>query len=296
MERRIVLLNCEAGAFGSDASQFTRQLVDGFAANGCRAEIHLLDGRQVCAAAAYHATTTRRLVIGGGDGTIAAAAQAIGGRQCELAILPLGTRNHFARDLGLPTSLDEAIRLAVRGRARPVDLGRVNDAVFVNNVSIGSYALMVRQRDSWQHRTGLPKWLATIPASGQVLARLRFHRLRIATERPGDPVVTPLLFVGNNRYSLERAALGSRSALSDGQLAVYAVARRSRIALLWFGLRTLFGRADLARDFVLVEECSQLTVGSHASHVEAALDGEIRRLRYPLRFESMAGALQVVAP
>ncbi len=106
--------------------------------------------------------------------------------------------------------------------------------------------------------------------------------------------MTSLLFVGNNRYSLERGEIGSRSSLTEGKLSVFAVAARSRLALLWFGIRAMTGLVNRTTDFVALGECESLTVDAHGKSVDVALDGEVRALAFPLRFQIKAGALRIV--
>jgi diacylglycerol kinase family enzyme len=214
----------------------------------------------------------------------------------ELALLPLGTLNHLARDLGIPSVLEEAAALAVTGKTAPVDVATVNDQRFVNNASIGLYPFMVRVREDARERAGLPKWLATLPATWAALSRLPHHRLRIDTGRGAKPLITSLLFIGNNRYALEAGSVGTRETLADGLLSVFAVAHRTRLGLIWFALRALFGQADRKADFVAIGECPELTVHSTGQSVEIALDGEVRRLRSPLKFAVAARALKIVVP
>jgi diacylglycerol kinase family enzyme len=224
-------------------------------------------------------------------------AQALSDRPgTELALLPLGTLNHLARDLGISAVIDEAAALAVGGTAVPVDVAVVNDHCFVNNASVGLYPFMVRLRDDARERHGLPKWLATLPATWAALSRLPHHPLRIDMGEGIRPLITSLLFIGNNRYALEAGSVGTRASLADGLLSVFAVAHRTRLGLIWFALRTLFGHADRHADFVAIGETAALTVHSTGESIEIALDGEVRRLKSPLKFHVNAGALMVVVP
>ena len=77
-----------------------------------------------------------------------------------MGVLPLGTLNHFARDLGIPTDLEEAVRVVVEGTVREVDVGEANGRVFVNNSSIGLYPDAVSLRDAWMERDSMHKWVA----------------------------------------------------------------------------------------------------------------------------------------
>src|SRR6185503_9048517 len=117
-----------------------------------------------------------------------------------LGILPLGTLNHFARDLGLPADLDEAAKLIAGRNGRRVDIGEMNDRVFINNSAIGLYPLMVVDRDLQRRRLGRSKRLAMLVASVRTLVRFNHQRLTLTVNDRKAQVDTPLLFVGNNDY------------------------------------------------------------------------------------------------
>jgi diacylglycerol kinase family enzyme len=291
-----VLINREGGAASAAGDKLSDQVGAAFEKAGGSADVQLLKADEIDRALTRAAKRGARFVVAGGDGTIAAAAQALAGRKTELAILPLGTLNHFAKDLGIPVELDDAAKLAVNGRAQGIDVGEVNERRFVNNVSVGLYPFMVRDRDDIRERRGWPKWLATVPAGWGALSRLRHHRLHIDLEDGKQPVVTPLLFVGNNRYSLDSGSVGSRASLREGKLAIYAVKRSSRAALLWFGARALIGLADHARDFAAVGESLAFTVAASGRRIEIALDGEVTQMQSPLAFRAFPGELRVVVP
>jgi diacylglycerol kinase family enzyme len=290
-----ILVNGAGGAAAAAGEGLAGTIGAAFAAAGTAAEVRILEPSQM-ADAVRAAAAGGRVVVAGGDGTAACAAQALKGSEAELALLPLGTLNHLARDLGIPADIEGAAALAAHGRAMRIDVAEVNGHRFVNNASIGLYPFMVRHRDAARRKSGVPKWLATLPAAWDALARLPHHRLRIDLGEGERPLVTPLLFVGNNRYSLHGGDIGSRASLTDARLNVFAVAQRGRGALIWFALRTLFGFVDTRRDFVAIGECETLTVSSSGGSIEIALDGEVRRLESPLRFTVLAGALAIVAP
>ncbi|MES2987292.1 MAG: diacylglycerol kinase family protein [Pseudomonadota bacterium] len=291
-----VLINKEGGAANAAGDKLSGQVEAAFAKAGGNADVHMLAAGEMESAIKRAAKAKKRFAVAGGDGTIAAAAQILTGTKTELAILPLGTLNHFARDLGIPVKLEEAAKLAVHGKAAAIDVGDVNGTRFINNVSLGMYPFMVHRRDDVRERRGWPKWLATVPASWDAIARLRHHRLRLDLGEGTQPVTTALLFVGNNRYSLEPGSVGSRKSLTDGELAVYAVKRSSRIALLWFGMRALVGMVERAKDFAAIGACDAFTITSPESRIEIALDGEVRRIDLPAKFTTHPGGLMVVVP
>ena len=295
MARVTVIVNRNGGTAAKMGDALPQRLEQVFAAAGATPDISLLDAKQI-PDAIEAAVATGRVIVAGGDGTAAGAAQILAGSGTELGLLPLGTLNHLARDLGLPTELDAAAAVAVNGQPTQIDVAEVNGQVFVNNASIGLYPLMVRKREGLQRAKGWPKWLSSLPAAFAVLERLPHHRLRLDWGQGEHTIVTPLLFVGNNVYSLDRGEVGKRSSLTDGKLSIYAVTHRRRAALIWFALRALVGRAERALDFETLGECETLTVTSSNGPIELALDGELRRMDSPLEFRIRPGALIVVTP
>ena len=291
-----VLVNAGGGTARAKGDKLRDELAAVFDAAGLAIELQLLDGCDI-AAAAGELSDRPLVVVGGGDGTLGCAAQALvdGAKKhagATLGVLPLGTRNHLALELGVPADLAEAAKLIAAGTTRRIDLGRVNGEVFVNNASVGFYPQLVREREE----IGLPKKVAAIPATARALGRIRHHRLRLHLPDEARDVVTPMLFVGNNRYTLDAGHLGERAALDDGVLSIYAIASRRRLALIGFALRMLVGRADPERDFAAVGEAATLTVSGRSGHIDIALDGEVKRMAMPLEFEVERGALPVIAP
>lgn len=291
-----VLVNRGGGTALARAGTIAEELGRAFAGAGLAIDLRLIDGSDMAAAVA--AVADRPIVaVGGGDGTIGCAAGALvaAGGKATLAVLPLGTRNHLARELGLSMDVAEVAKGIAAGATRRIDLAEVNGRVFVNNASIGFYPAMVRRRDAERRKRGLPKWLANLPAAWVVLKRARHHRLRLCMAGREQAVRTPMLFVGNNRYGLEPGKLGARASLEDGLLSVFAVERATAPGLARFALRTLFGRADPERDFAAMGETAALEVRMHASDIDVALDGEVTRLSAPLRFRVLPLALTVIA-
>jgi diacylglycerol kinase family enzyme len=287
-----VFVNRSGGTASARGETLAGELEAAFAAAGLAIDLHLIEGAQMPQAVKAVARAPL-IVIGGGDGTLGCAAQAILDHgDAALGILPLGTRNHLARELGIPMDVAEAAKIIAAGDRRRIDLARVNGRVFVNNASIGLYPLMVRERDKRE----APKWLAALPAAHAALRRLPHHRLRVHMPGETSELVTAMLFVGNNRYELDAGRVGKRAALDGGTLSVFAVARRGRLALIGFALRTIAGRADRERDFAAIGETATMKVSGRARHVDVALDGEVMRLTMPLTFEALPGALSVVAP
>jgi YegS/Rv2252/BmrU family lipid kinase len=291
-----VLLNRGGGALAADPALADR-VAEALKGAGIDAEIELLSGGD-CAvrARAVAERGDALLIVGGGDGTISAAASALVGTETKLGILPLGTLNHFARDLSIPADLDEAAKLIAGGKEQRVDVAEMGDRIFINNSAIGLYPLMVVDRDLQRKRLGRSKRLAMVVASLRMLVRFNHHRLTLTIneERTGR-VDTPLLFVGNNDYRIDFGAPGERESLDDGQLCVLVMRKKTRRGFLAASIRAFIGRSR-GDDMVRLEGVEKLRVSSHRSQLTASLDGEVVRAHTPLDYRIRKRALRVIAP
>ena len=272
------------------------EIRNALAAAGVTARVELLDGGGIVERA-KDAVKNRAdlLIVGGGDGSVSAAAGILAGTKTRLGILPLGTLNHFARDLGIPLDLAEAAKLIGQGKARPVDVAEVNGRVFVNNSAIGLYPLMVIDRDLQQKRLGRSKRLAMLVASARTLARFNHYRLTLTANDEKARIDTPLLFVGNNDYRIDLRAPGRRDSLEDGRLSVFVMRKKTRRGLIAATLRALLGRAR-HDDMVRLEDVQRLQVASRRSHLIISVDGEVETMTGPLDYRVRNGALKVIVP
>jgi diacylglycerol kinase family enzyme len=235
------------------------------------------------------------LIVGGGDGTVAAAAAALAGTDTSLGILPLGTLNHFARDLGIPTALDEAVKLIAARTERRVDVAEMNERVFINNSAIGLYPLMVVDRDLQRRRLGRSKRLAMMVASLRTLVRFNHQRLTLTVNDQKAQIDTPLLFVGNNDYRIDLGAPGQRESLEDGHLCVLVMRRKTRRGLIAASVRALLNRSR-PDDMVRLDGVERLRVSSLRSQLAVSLDGEVARVATPIDYRIRKKALRVIAP
>jgi len=289
-----VLLNRGGGTIAADPS-IADKVAAMLKAAGIDAEIELIDGGDCEVRAKAAAERGDKLVIvGGGDGSISAAASALVDSKTALGVLPLGTLNHFARDLGIPADLDEAAKLIAAGHERRVDVAEMNGRIFINNSAIGLYPLMVRDRDVQQKRLGRSKRLAMLVASVRTLARFNHQRLTLTVNDEKARVDTPLLFVGNNDYRLDIGAAGQRESLDDGQLSVLVMRKNTRRGLIAASIRALFNRAR-EDDMVSLENVQRLRVESHRGQLSVSLDGEVVRETPPLDYRIRKAALRVIA-
>ena len=235
------------------------------------------------------------IVAGGGDGTVSAVASLLVGSDTALGVLPLGTLNHFARDLRIPTELDQAVAVLAAGHQTRIDVGEVSGRTFLNNSSLGLYPGIVRDRERQRRSLGRGKRSAMLWATLTALRRAPFLDVRIALGGRERSYHAPFVFIGNNTYVMEGFDIGTREGLSEGRLSVYVTRRQSRLGLLGLGLRALASRLRQARDFEATT-AESITVRSRHAQLPVASDGEVTLMETPLEYRCRPLALRVVVP
>jgi diacylglycerol kinase family enzyme len=261
--RGFLIVNPRSG----DDSPSADELVEAAEAQGVHCHV-LRDGDDTEALARGAAADA--LGIAGGDGSLATVAQVALERDLPFVCIPFGTRNHFARDLGLDRDEPLGSLAAFGGVEHRIDVARVNDRLFLNNLSLGLYADLVHRREHHRRRGDL---LAGLRA----LARLsrEHHRLRVRLD--GSVLQTRMLLVANNGYDLSLFDIGERPSLTEGLLHLYTT--RGWLPTRWTerrGTRFVFS----------LEE----------RKIIAAIDGEPVELASPLEVECLPRALRVLVP
>jgi diacylglycerol kinase family enzyme len=238
------------------------------------------------------------VVAAGGGGTVSAVAGAVAGSGAALGVLPRGAFNHFARDAGIPATLDAAAAGLAAGRRRRVDVAEVSGTggepiPMINNAILGFYPKAVRRRRGGGRR--LRKALWTLLALVPTLRRPPFLDLRLESDGERRRAVTPFVFVGNNPYRMSLFSFGARPRLDGGRLFVSLVRSSSRGSLLALLLR--YAVADLGRHRRVEQwAAGELTVAADRPELDLFVDGEVHQLAPPLSFRIRPGALEVVAP
>jgi diacylglycerol kinase family enzyme len=291
-----VLLNLHAGTGTSSDRRVADTIRGCFDAHHVRATVQVMEGRALPDAAHRAIAAGAKVVVaGGGDGTISAVAGAVVGSAATLGVLPIGTLNHFARDLGIPTELEQAVAVVCDGTTRRIDVGRVNEHVFINNSALGLYPQAVRARDRQMQRLGRGKWPAYAWAAWTTLRRHAFLSVRVESDGESIACRTPLVFIGNNSYEFEGLGLGARDRLDAGNLSVFIVKDTGRLGLLGLAFRALAGRLRGSKDFRTF--CAQrIEVQTRRREVMVATDGEVTRMTMPLLYRIEPGALAVIVP
>lgn len=237
-----------------------------------------------------------RILVSGGDGTIGIAAGIIAGTEVELAILPGGTLNHFARDTGIPEDLVEAADVAANGRPIKADVAYVGDRIFLNTSSIGAYVSYVRVRERFESRLGYH--LASFLALIRIFARLRTVRIELEMGGRSRWYTTPMIFIGVGERELRMPNLGSRVERGRTGLQVMVLSGRSRARLFVLALAAVArGTRSAAQtpelDSFIVDRC-RIDLGRE--HASIAVDGEIVVMDTPLEYRIERESLNVVVP
>lgn len=290
-----IVLNSGSGS-GREAVD-PEALREKFAAHGLAAEVFACEAGGSIAELVKAAlgATPACLVAAGGDGTVNAVAAAALEHDLPFGVLPLGTLNHFARDLDIPDDVDKAIEAIAAGHERRVDVATANGRLFLNNASLGLYATMVVDRERQERRLGRGKWSALLRATLQALREP--HAFEVAIEADGRALrrKTPFVFIGNNDYIVQGPDAGRRASLDDGLLSVYVLHPRTAAGLVWLALRTLLRGTSGARDLDAFAT-RELEVHARGARLPFARDGEVDDIDMPVRFAVRPAALRVLAP
>ena len=289
-----VIINASSGA--PKISGLSADLAGRFKAAEFDPDIRLVNSPEI-AAEVRRAVAAKpgMIVIGGGDGTLSAAASSLIGTGTALGILPLGTLNHFAKDLHIPLDIEGAVQTIAGAQTLKVDVGAVNDRFFLNNSSLGLYPKVVAGRDALQQRLGRGKLPALIWSGLGVLRRYPFLNVRIAIDGTELARRTPFVFVGNNRYEMEGFRIGERARLDGAELSLYVANRTGRLGLLLLALRALFKRLKQSKDFDMTAATS-MQVETRHDRLRVANDGELCYMRTPLNYRVLPAALSVIVP
>ena len=237
-----------------------------------------------------------RIVVAGGDGTIAKAAAALVGTDSALAVVPGGTLNHFARDLGVPLDHKQAAAAAAAGSVTTADVAYVNDRLFLNTSSVGAYVIFVRTRERLERYLGYR--LATVAAAFRLLGTVRPFTVSLELDGVAKQYRSALVFVGVGERELQLPSLGSRA--DNGRRGLHVIVVRGGtwarlVAAGW--VAAIRGNRAIARgslaDTYVVDQC-RIELRRPVGNV--AVDGELVTMTSPLEYRIERDALRVVVP
>jgi YegS/Rv2252/BmrU family lipid kinase len=290
-----VILNRSSG--GTEDHEISDRIRDAFREIGVEPDVRTARGGEELAALAREVARgdSPVVVAGGGDGSIGSVASVLAGSDKALGVLPLGTLNHFAKDLGIPLALDEAAKAVIEGRTARIDIAEVNGRLFVNNSSIGLYPRIVRRREERREKLGWGKWPAFVWATIHTMHRHRPLDLTLSVDGREIRRRTPFVFVGNNFYEMEGFNVGTRERLDRGELSVYLAPNARPLDLLVLALRSLFGMLRNDSRFEVLRSTG-LRIETRGDRLRVATDGELTVVPTPLSYRVRPGALRVKVP
>ncbi|MDQ2780231.1 MAG: diacylglycerol kinase [Pseudomonadota bacterium] len=299
----VFIVNAAAGRHhADDVHQSIQRALD---ETGRRGEMRVTPSSELpraAADAARQAALRHGVVVSvGGDGTTNAVAAAAHAAGCAMGLVAQGTFNYVARTHGLPTDAYEATRTLLRSRPQPVQVATVNEHLFLVNASVGLYPELLEDREAFKQRFGRNRVVAFISCVVTLLGRHRQLHLRIDSDGSTRRVVTPTLFVGNNRLQLEQVHLPEAAALDRGRIAGAVLRPVGSLRLLWLLLKgSMSGLADDASVEHFVFSHMRLRTGrggrSEGRSLKVAFDGELLRLRTPLVFAVAPRPLWLLKP
>jgi len=235
-----------------------------------------------------------RIAVSGGDGTLALAASLVADSNTEMAIIPGGTLNHFAKRLNIPTDIDKALQLALSGTAHSTPFGMVNDQLFLNTSSVGAYVSFVKTREKLENK--LPYLIASIFAAIRRLINFRRVNVRIDDQQ----IRTPLVFIGIGERELQLPQLGDNKQTGNDGLHLIVLRCRNGWAALAIAIQAMFRGIDpLTRGQQLdnaILDLVEVNVHSRKKWLTVSMDGELVSLRAPLHYQFHQQGLNVVMP
>ncbi len=287
----LFVINASAGALDLDAK---RQVIeDALATSGRKGEL-LSCGpedlpRVAAEAASLAARSATAVVAVGGDGSLNTIAQAAHGAGCAMGVIPYGTFNYFARTHGIPIEPNAAARHLLAAQAQPVQVGAINDRVFLVNASLGVYPELLRDREAFKARFGRSRRVAFIAALSTLLRAQRRLRLHIETASSVRDVQTLSLFVGNNPLQLQQFGAEPADSIpgtpGDGSLAALMlrpIGTWSMLGLLLRGAMGRLGEAAGIESFEFRHMVVRPRLPRGTREITVAFDGEVAQMQTPI--------------
>lgn len=278
-----------------DADAMVRTITDILHSHRHKPEVKLAKGADVAQALTAAMKSHEAVLVGGGDGTISTAAAIFAGQKTALGVLPLGTMNLFARALGIPLQLDEAVKALVTGSRRHIDIGEVNGRTFVHHVTLGLHPRIVAGRERQNYRSRLGKKLAGLKVWWRLVRRAPRMRLSLAVDGDRLKLKTASLVIANNPFIEKLGGLPHSEVPDQGKLALYAAQTRDWKELLAMSAQASLGKweSNSRLDFL---EGAEITIAAEGKRLRVSVDGELDYLQTPLTAKIIPNALCVLCP
>lgn len=307
--RVLVLLNPSSGTMATAEGDVAERLRNEFQSAGMQAEIvadkppQLIEQAKLAAKNGYEA-----VIAGGGDGTLNAIANVVAGSTVAFGVLPLGTHNHFAKELSVPLELDEAVRALAHGRMENLDVAEVNGKLFLNFSAIGVHPAVVKAREEQDHlvkeagRFGkiirkCVKVIAGLLAFVLAISRLPLLAVRLTGGGQTHRRLTPSIIVCTNVHQMDVFGALKVSHPRRDQLNIYVAGTTTPFGMLRLFGRVLFRQLHSAsrRDFQNLT-APELQIDLRRHKLPVSIDGEVMTLSTPLRYKIRRSGLKVIVP
>lgn len=294
--RIVAVVNTAAGRFRGEPGADAR-LAEALRAHFPSASIHLVSPERVAPLARRSVRDGIDLVLAaGGDGTIHTAANQLADTRTALGVLPGGTFNFIAKDMGVPDPAEAAVAALAKGMIRSVDLSEVNGRFFLHNAALGIHPHAVERRERYRKQWKIGKALAVSYALLEAVWNPPLLEGYLQARERAEFIRAPFVFVGNNTYETAPFAFIQRKSLNDGLLSVFYAHRVPSMNLFLMAFRTLMKqRLKEVPDLQRIQTRS-LTIRSRKKQLKVLLDGELIRMRPPLAFRVRPGLLRALIP
>jgi diacylglycerol kinase family enzyme len=290
MKRVLVLLNARAGTLIDAGTDSIVAQIEATLKPRCDSlDIRLLQPRALPGAIADAARGPHdTVIVGGGDGSVSAAVAAFCGGEKLLGVLPFGTMNLFARDLGMPSDVREAVAALATVAPRRIDLAEVNGRPFHTLSGLGFFSQMAQAREEVRGHP-LGRFVGLVLAWFRALHRTATFTIDIVLEGRRERVEALAMLVTSNRFGLD----WRRARLDEGLLEMHLVEDRGALTKLKAGAALITGSWRTEQEIRSIT-ATDLTITSRRRHASASTDGELVRERVPLRYRILPRALTVL--
>jgi diacylglycerol kinase family enzyme len=296
---------CNAGSGSSDAHEARQQIEQVLASAGRQHDFILIDDPKRLPEIARQAADAAvrdngAVVVAGGDGTVNAVAQAVLPTGRPFGIVPQVTFNYSPRAHGIPLDTTAATKALLTARLKPVQVGQVNERVFLVNASLGIYPELLQDREESKREHGRKRSVAMWAGLRTLLREHRVLRVEIEHDTGREVIHTPSIFVGNNPLQLEQVGLDEAADVQQRRklaaVIVKPVGRFRLVALALRGMLGQLGEAESVRDFAFRSMTVRPLSGPARKGVKVAVDGEVYWAQPPLQFSIAPRPLMLMVP
>jgi len=289
-----IITNKSSGTVPSEEKQ---QLIqDAFKECNVQFELFILDSSEVeKKVKQLMESNIDAIVAAGGDGTVSLLAGLLAGSKTMLGVLPLGTLNHFAKDVGIPQDIKEAAEIITKGNIKKIDIAEVNGRKFINNSSIGLYPHIVKKRDKDQKINNRNKWVAMFFAAIETLKKHPTFNVTISSKGTSVNLSTYFVLIGNNKYKMEFFNPGIRDRLDEGLLTLCITRCKTRWCMIRLSFKAIFNMLDNENDFEMYF-VDEVTLNTGKKNLAVSMDGEVVNMNSPLKYKILPKQLSVIVP